>query len=266
MLVNIMLYTKKTQKPHDNTQLTYLGLFMIASGIWMLNDSQFLMLFTNNYWKMGLFSSIAFCLMPVFFVLFIQKMLQSLEEQENENKPLKYLILPHLFTIWLYMVLFAAGSPAKEYTLPLEHIFVVITLGVCLFECRRKIRSTKKQDIQKIIYGFTLFTLLCILAFICYYFIPEIPYAALYCLGFLIFSIILANAAIYRVVNIIQHAAEAETYQRLAYIDMLTGIGNRTAYKKECSDMLTSPICIMLDINGLKFANDNYGHLFPHRR
>ena len=158
------------------------------------------------------------------------------------------------------MALYAAGSPAKEYTLPLEHIFIVITLGICLFECRYNIRNTGNKNIQKIIYGFALFTLLCILAFVCYYFIPMIPYAALYCLGFLIFSIILANAAIYRVVNMIQHAAKAETYQRLAYVDLLTGIGNRTAYKKACNDMQELPICIMLDINGLKFANDNYGH------
>lgn len=259
IFANIMIYAKKTQKVHENTQLTYLGLFMIASGIWMLHDSQFLMLFTNDYWKMGLYSSIAFCLIPVFFVLFIQKMLLDFGEQKHGNH-LKYLILPHFFAMCLYMALYAAGSPAKEYTLPLEHIFIVITLGICFFECSRNIRSTGNRNIQKIIYGFALFMFLCILAFICYYFIPKIPYAAMYCLGFLIFSIILANAAIHRVVNIIQHAAEAKTYQRLAYVDMLTGIGNRTAYMKMCNDMQAPPICIMLDINGLKFTNDNYGH------
>ncbi|MCM1157388.1 MAG: GGDEF domain-containing protein [Bacteroidales bacterium] len=136
----------------------------------------------------------------------------------------------------------------------------MITLGICLIECRRNIRETGNRNIQKIIYGFALFVLLCILAFICYYFIPKIPYAALYSLGFLIFSAILANAAVYRVVNMIQHAAEAETYQKLAYIDLLTGIGNRTAYTKVCDEMQTSPICIMLDINGLKFINDSRGH------
>lgn len=260
ILASAMLSTKKAEKAYKNTQLTHLGLFMLASGIWMLHDSQFLMLFTDNYWKLGLFSSIAFCLMPVFFVLFIQKMLLDFGEQNNENKFLKYLTLPHFFTMCLYMVLYAAGSPAKEYTLPLEHTFIVITLGVCLFECRRNIRSTGNSNIQKIIYGFALFTLLCILAFICYYFIPKIPYAAMYCLGFLAFSIILANAAIHRMVDIIQHAAEKETYQRLAYVDMLTGIGNRTAYTKACNEMQTPPICIMLDINGLKFVNDSRGH------
>ncbi|MCM1157387.1 MAG: hypothetical protein NC300_04335 [Bacteroidales bacterium] len=95
IFADVMLYTKKAQKTYEAAQLTYLGLFMIASGIWMLHDSQFLMLFTNDYWKMGLISSIAFCLMPVFFVMFIQKMLLDFGKQKHENQRLKYLTLPH---------------------------------------------------------------------------------------------------------------------------------------------------------------------------
>ena len=260
ILTNIMLYTKRRNKVFGNTQLTHLGLFMILSGIWMLNDSQFLMLFKNHYWKMGLYSSSAFCLMPVFFVLFIQKMLMDFGEQKRSSINLRYLTFPHVFVLCLYLVFYAAGSPLKTYTLPLEHTFIVITLAMCFFECKRNIRSTGNRNIQKVIYGFALFMLLCIFAFICYYFIPVIPYAAIYSLGFLFFSMILANAAVYKAVTIIQHGANAETYQRLAYIDMLTGIGNRTAYTKMCNEIQSPPICIMLDINGLKFANDNYGH------
>lgn len=260
LFANLMLSAKKTQKVQGTIQLTYLGLFMLASGFWMLFDSQFLMLFRNDYWKMGLYSSLAFCLMPVFFVLFIQKMLSGMGERRNENRALQYLIFPHLFTICLYLELYAVGSPAKEYTLPLEHFFIVITLGGCLLACRQNIRNTGSRNIRKILYGFALFTFLCILAFICYYLVPGIPYAGLYSLGFLILSMILADTAIYRVVNMIQQAAQAETYQRLAYIDMLTGIGNRTAYTKMCSDMKLPPICIMLDINGLKLINDTCGH------
>lgn len=260
ILANIMLYAKRKEKAYQSTQLTYLGLFMISSGIWMLQDSQFLMLFTDNFWKLGLFSSIAFCLMPVFFVLFIQKMLLDFGGENAESNYLKYLTLPHFLTMCLYLALYAVGSPAKEYTLPLEHIFVVVTLGMCLFECRRNIRNTGNQNIRKIIYGFMLFALLCVLAFICYYFISDIPYAAIYSLAFLAFSVILANVSIHRMVNIIQSATERETYERLAYVDMLTGIGNRTAYTKACNDMQEPPICIMLDINGLKFVNDSRGH------
>ncbi|MCM1084502.1 MAG: GGDEF domain-containing protein [Clostridium sp.] len=260
IFANIPLYIKKVETFFGNAQLTHLGLFMISSGVWMLNDSQFLMLFTDSYWRMGLISSTAFCLIPVFFVLFIQKMLLNLGEQKRGREPLKYLILPHIFTLCLYLIFYAAGSPLKTYTLPLEHTFIIITLGICLFECRKNIRNTGNNNIKKIIYGFVLFTVLCILAFICYYFIPTIPYAGIYCLGFLFFSIILANAAIHKAVTIIQQGANAETYQRLAYIDMLTGIGNRTAYTKMCNDMQEPPICIMLDINGLKYTNDNYGH------
>lgn len=257
ILANLLLHTKNNQGDYEDIGFSYLGLFMIVSGIWMLNDSQFLMFFTDRYWRLGLFSAVFFCLMPVFLLLFIQRILVTDEERGGF---LKYFIIPHLVMLSVYMILYVAASPAKEYVILAEHILVVISLLVCLGECIRDIRRTGSREVRNIMFGFLVFSVCCLFAFICYYFLPGIPYAGSYCLGFLIFSLILANAAIRRIVLMIQNGAESKTYQKLAYIDMMTGLGNRTAYMKECREMEIPMICIMLDINGLKNVNDNQGH------
>ena len=60
---------------------------------------------------------------------------------------------------------------------------------------------------------------------------------------------------------------EQELYQRLAYIDSMTGLNNRTAFNQDKVDIQTQwksllPIsCISIDLNNLKVTNDTYGHL-----
>lgn len=58
-------------------------------------------------------------------------------------------------------------------------------------------------------------------------------------------------------------AQEAETAKRLAYVDGLTGIGNRMAFNRKIDEAGLSPEgrgMISLDVNRLKQANDRFGH------
>ncbi|WP_343210654.1 GGDEF domain-containing protein [Anaerolentibacter hominis] len=57
-----------------------------------------------------------------------------------------------------------------------------------------------------------------------------------------------------------------EMYEKLAYLDGLTGLKNRTAYEEKKKDLrnrrdrLDSLICMIADVNGLKRINDTFGH------
>lgn len=60
---------------------------------------------------------------------------------------------------------------------------------------------------------------------------------------------------------------EAEIYSKMAYFDMLTGLGNRNAYQKAIAELENgdkkhkSISCFVFDLDGLKTTNDNLGHL-----
>lgn len=63
-----------------------------------------------------------------------------------------------------------------------------------------------------------------------------------------------------------QKAAKAlEERMRVSLTDELTGLYNRRAYEEDCAKIMKSGTVaeysiIMMDVNGLKFANDNFGH------
>lgn len=63
-----------------------------------------------------------------------------------------------------------------------------------------------------------------------------------------------------------QKAAKAlEERKRVSLTDELTGLYNRRAYEEDCAKIIKDGIkneysIIMMDVNGLKFANDNFGH------
>ena len=63
-------------------------------------------------------------------------------------------------------------------------------------------------------------------------------------------------------------------YRRLAFVDELTGVYNRTAFKQDLNNCLTSEtgenkilptVLFMFDLNDLKKCNDNFGHEYGDR-
>ncbi len=57
-----------------------------------------------------------------------------------------------------------------------------------------------------------------------------------------------------------------EKYEKAASVDVLTGLGNRYAYEKKIEELSSAEevpsnlFIVMMDLNGLKGVNDNYGH------
>lgn len=56
----------------------------------------------------------------------------------------------------------------------------------------------------------------------------------------------------------------ADYYRRIAFIDVLTGLGNRRAFEQHIDEWTEQPdapvYCVTCDINDLKWANDTLGH------
>lgn len=51
--------------------------------------------------------------------------------------------------------------------------------------------------------------------------------------------------------------------EKIAYVDALTGLGNRSAFTRELEAFADNPdaACIVADVNNLKLCNDRYGHI-----
>ena len=89
-------------------------------------------------------------------------------------------------------------------------------------------------------------------------------------LALIISVMALFGVIIYNVFKSAKGSFDVEQIRKLAYLDTLTGLENRTAYKEylehlneKLKDKDVKPYLsiIMLDVNGLKKTNDIYGHL-----
>ena len=82
-------------------------------------------------------------------------------------------------------------------------------------------------------------------------------------LGIFGFILLLAETAGQRVLEQINENANMAVYAKLAYRDVLTGLGNRAAFVRETQETKQSAApfgYIMVDVNDLKKVNDTLGH------
>lgn len=89
-------------------------------------------------------------------------------------------------------------------------------------------------------------------------------------LALIVSVLILFGFIIYNLMKHAKNELTVEQIRKLAYLDTLTGLENRTAYKEYIEhlneklkekDVKPYLSIIMLDVNGLKKTNDIYGHL-----
>lgn len=86
--------------------------------------------------------------------------------------------------------------------------------------------------------------------------------------GMLILCICFATASQIETFKIVEQGLQYDFIRKLAYLDGLTGIGNRTAYLEQLKKYENNPNKTMrlgivyLDVNNLKTINDNQGHDF----
>lgn len=84
---------------------------------------------------------------------------------------------------------------------------------------------------------------------------------------FAFFGGLVVMALTFAVISIREQRAlnALEARRKASLTDELTGLYNRRAYEEDCAKieregMLSKYCIIMMDVNGLKFANDNFGH------
>ncbi len=84
-------------------------------------------------------------------------------------------------------------------------------------------------------------------------------------IGVIIFSILQIHEFFSLYISYRDKKIESDVYKKLALIDNLTGYGNRMAFaenKKIYIEQASSFYIIVLDVDNLKFVNDNFGHKF----
>lgn len=229
-----------------------LAAFILCSGIWAITDAQLLQFVTGHTGACAMVSVIAFFLMPVFFLQFLEVLLPKariLFLMERCALALTALALFLQFT----------GILSVYYFVRVLYLFLVVMFIVTV-DVFSKNRTKDNQGIlvECVTYFFCEIT-----ALVVYYLNPTSRlYSAILCLGVVLLVISCLVVWFDWYLRDLGRVAKDDAYRAMAYRDFLTGLGNRAAYERDCERVDAAPnvTLVMFDINGLKQTNDTYGH------
>ena len=237
-------------------RMQFLDLFILDVGIWVLTDSQIMQLFTGRTSIVSLVSFVTFLLMPLFIILFVKEMMVYRWKVFDI-----LLVIGSVNTAVILGVYLFRMAPIYQW-LFLQHVFIVITIIIILEKSIIEIKKYKNQGIKKVVIGFALLSLCGIVSLILFYSKSPVNYVYFYCLGFFVFMGCLIWAVFDEVYYYVEESAKAKIYRKMIYIDVMTGMENRTAFEKMLGDDVSAEgiAYIVFDNDNLKVINDNCGH------
>ncbi len=229
-----------------------LGAFILCSGIWAITDAQFLQFLTGRTGFCAMVSVVAFFLMPVFFLQFLEVLLPK-------ARVLVWLERCALTLTALALFLQFTGILSAYYFVRVLHLFLVVMFIVTV----DVFSKNRTKDNQGILVGCVAYFFCEITTLVVYYLNPTSRlYSAILCLGVVLLVISCLGVWFDWYLRDLGRVAKDDAYRDMAYRDFLTGLGNRAAYERDCERVDTAPnvTLVMFDINGLKQTNDTFGH------
>ena len=247
-----------------NRLLHNFATFTILLGIWVFSDSSISALFLP--WSVGnsFFTHLSLMLMPIPFLLFLK------DTYQDRNNPLWHIYCYFnciVVTIRLFLQL--TGIADLRLTLFLTHISIIFfVLLVIYLSAKELITSKMTKQLRLNIICIFIIMLTATLDLVTYNITTKT--SAFGAVGFLIYIIAVGTDTVKKSRILIQKAQESDVYRKLAYTDELTGLFNRTAFKRDVENIaakdksgniiIPPTVIFMFDLNDLKKCNDNFGH------
>lgn len=269
--VILLLYTVVImEKGQEDAGLRNFTIFAIMLGIWMICESQLLELYISCGIAMVFLDHLMLMLMPLPFLLFLRNMYPN-----RENPLWAGCCYLNCAVVVIRVLLQMLGLYDLRETLWLTHaalcIFVVCVFALSVSEIVRK-EMTRQLRLN----------ICCVLVLVAAVFLELAQYrfynrsTPIGSIGFLFYIVVMGISGVKKSRRIMEQAKESELYRKLAFVDGLTGVYNRTAFKRDLNSCLTTdgetqeagicPIVLyMFDLNDLKKCNDNFGHEYGDR-
>ena len=233
-----------------------IGLILDA-GVWILTDSELLVLATDKASLVAFCSLVSFGLTAPLTLEFVRCTLREECGSLRWPQAAMFALLAADALGWIL------ADKAMFWLLVPIHLTIVVSIVLAfrgLLKACRKDRSSEARDILRAFGVLAVSVLLSLLFF--YRDHVGRQYALFYCLGLLGFLLLLGRIILHRVKLVMDEQAELKNYKRLAYVDSLTGLSNYTAFKylKSRWPERTDWVYVVMDVNWLKQTNDKYGH------
>lgn len=259
MCFGLCIYQLSTKTIHNSAAAyLYLGWFVTTVFIWTICSSDIPQFFANRNGYVSLVSYMALAIMGVPFMGYCS------ETFSNYKRYFQNIELIGSLGPIVTIVLFITGIADPPDTVFLTHVYIFIVLIASIVFSAKEWKNNNESHL--FIVGLLILIVSAMLGLGWYYLRPELGYDALFFgVGFLIFVLVLFSIMLVREAKFIRERMSMDIYKEMAFIDKLTGCGNRAALETEIKEghfYGDSPYITfgILDLNYLKQINDNFGH------
>lgn len=147
----------------------------------------------------------------------------------------------------------------------LTHIYMAVciisTLVISIMEFRKAANS------KFLLVGIIEISVSALAGLVCWFIAPSKGYdATAFGIGFILFISTLFSLIGYMQFKLVEDKKYSDVYKKMAYVDSLTSLKNRTAFEQKFASMQEESYkdiyvtLIMFDLNHLKKTNDSFGH------
>ena len=163
-------------------------------------------------------------------------------------------------------LLYLTGVCELMNMLPVTHVLYGATIICSVLYMAKELRSSKAQYAKIFFIGVFFLMFMAAVSLLSFYTGVGSRYAMYYQLGLLGFMCALICMTIRQVNEILEDRTGDRILEELAYMDVMTKLGNRSAYEmrlqklQETMSLGQELSAVMADLNGLKKVNDTLGH------
>lgn len=245
----------------NGRKMLYLGLFSIICSFWSLGELRIFQLFTGNITFISHFAFLSLNLGIISFLMFI-----STFDFYAKDITIKRLTFLSLICFFLLNILHVSGIMDYFQSLILTHICIVLSVGYItikfLYSYKKSVLIKEDFNLHMNLF---IFFLIAISDLIRFYIDGTSRLGTGIRLGLCYFIISMTLLSIRQMSKAFSERLELQFLKKIAFVDSLTKTYNRTAFDRQVQELeqikLTNEISVItVDMNNLKYINDNYGH------
>ncbi|WP_343249102.1 GGDEF domain-containing protein [Diplocloster hominis] len=254
------VYLNSKKYLSNGSSFFYLGVFALLAAVWILTDSNIMQLWFGSAPVIYIGSFFAFMLMAIPFLQYIRQIFVG------GKRLLNVLSLLLVLNFFLMTTLYILGIVELFETNLLTHLLLLFSIGCIGVLCYRERKVYHNNEIRGLLAGLFILCAAAIFSIVKFYFSSHNNNSLYFRMGLLVFIVVLGFSTLKKSLLLVNTRAEAAAYRKLAFLDSMTMLGNRTAFDTQTEKDLQEPknvksvAIVVCDLNDLKITNDTYGH------
>ncbi|MDO5516784.1 MAG: GGDEF domain-containing protein [Clostridium sp.] len=236
----------------------YIGLFSMLSGSYLICQIEWIHILIPNQKVLYVWECLSLSLLALPILLIVYKFIKT-----KMRDLLRISIIINLINFLGQLIMYCCGIMELRAMINYSHVIlffsgILIGMAIVTGKEQKALMTGLKKTVIILSMGGMAETVS--------YYTGGLRVGKCIKISILVFVIVQIIDNINRYRKIYDEIKENQIYQNLAYLDVLTGLSNRNSYERDLSIMENDKgnykfiKCAMIDLNGLKAANDVYGH------